>query len=158
MNNPPINNPPVDSPPEHNPPANSTVDYVNGNPLKKIKKNVYIDGRRTSMSFEGYIWEQLERLGHEENLTVDQLCSEIERSRPDHLNISSVIRYLVLKICDMRDGAAASMTCEMNETAPAFPSALHTVLAAINLHAEDIAMSPQPHNGDTRQDNSKMSS
>ncbi|MCE2517529.1 MAG: ribbon-helix-helix domain-containing protein, partial [Alphaproteobacteria bacterium] len=63
---------------------NSPIDYINRNPLKKIKKNVYIEGRRTSMSFEDYIWEQLERLGHEENMTVDEICTEIERARPNN--------------------------------------------------------------------------
>ena len=65
----------------------SDQSYTSHNPMKKLKKNVYIDGRRTSMSFESYIWEQLERLGHEESLTVDELFSTIEASRPDDLNI-----------------------------------------------------------------------
>ena len=105
--------------------------YLSSNPMKKLKKNIYIDGRRTSISFEGYIWEQLERLGHEERLTSDELFSTIEASRPDDLNISSVIRYLVLKILAMREHAGLETIEELHEQNSPFPSPFYNVLASL---------------------------
>ncbi|MCE2517530.1 MAG: hypothetical protein J4F41_06800, partial [Alphaproteobacteria bacterium] len=59
---------------------------------------------------------------------------------------------------DMRDSTPVGASYEMNETAQGFPSALHTVLAAINDHVDEINIPPQSCNGDTPLDNSKMSS
>lgn len=112
--------------------------YTSNNPLKKLKKNVYIDGRRTSISFESYIWEQLERLSHEESLTVDQLFSTIEASRPDDMNISSVIRYLILKVLAMRERGSLETVDELNEAESPFPSPLYNVLASLKTDVDQL--------------------
>ncbi len=118
--------------------------YINQSPLIKVKKNVYLDGRRTSIYLESYIWEQLERLSREESLTMDELCTAIETSRPDHFSISAVIRYVTLKVSAMRErkrvlSSDAEPNNELNEAAVSFPSALHTILANINNTSEDTA-------------------
>ena len=133
------------------------IDYTNRNPLRKIKKNIYIKGRRTSMSFEDYVWEQLEHLGHQENMTVDEICTEIELRRPEDLNISTVIRYLTVTISTMRETQSADVGFELNETARSFPSALHTVLADVDRYADEISLNHKARNDGTHQGNSKMS-
>jgi predicted DNA-binding ribbon-helix-helix protein len=123
---------------------NTQINITNGNPLKKIKRNIYIQGRRTSMSFERYIWEQLDRLSREENMTVDQVFSEIESIRPQHLNISTVIRYIVVTISNMRESPASGNIFEMNEPPQHFPSALYTVLAKMTKHNNEPNSQKKP--------------
>lgn len=110
----------------------SNIKAKNPNPFKKEKKNIRIQGRRTSMSFEAYIWEQLDRLVKEEGIDLDEICSEIDKNRPKNLNLSTVIRYVVLTIAMMRESTPAGGGFEMRQDIAPFPSLLHTVLANIS--------------------------
>ncbi len=117
---------------------------INQSPLIKVKKNVYLGGRRTSIHLESYVWEQLDRLSREASLTMDELCTAIEISRPDHFNISAVIRYVTLQVSVMRErkrwlSSDTEQNNELNEAAVSFPSALRTILADINNASEDTA-------------------
>ena len=46
-----------------------------------FSRNVKVNGRRTSMRLEGEIWEALEEISERENLTINELCSQIDNMR-----------------------------------------------------------------------------
>lgn len=135
-------------------PLNLIVD----NPVKKVKKNIYIDGRRTSISLEGYVWEQLERLGHEENITVDDIFTEIEHSRPSTMTVTAVIRFLIMQIYTIRENNATTSEMSMHEDDAIFPSPLYQALASIKAIDTKAPTSPKSLPDDTPLQNLKMSS
>ena len=60
-----------------------------------VRRNVTIQGHRTSMSLESAIWEALEEICERENMTFNQLCSLIERYRESSSRTSAVRTFLV---------------------------------------------------------------
>lgn len=49
--------------------------------LKAIRRNVYVAGRRTSVSMEPVMWDSLTEIGRREGLTLNQLCSLVDKRR-----------------------------------------------------------------------------
>lgn len=49
--------------------------------LKAIRRNVYVAGRRTSVSMEPVMWDSLQEIGRREALTRNQLCSLVDKRR-----------------------------------------------------------------------------
>ena len=60
-----------------------------------VRRNVTIQGHRTSMSLENAIWSALEEICERENMTFNQLCSLIDRSRDGSSRTSAVRTFLV---------------------------------------------------------------
>lgn len=60
-----------------------------------IRKNVTIQGHRTSMSLEKAIWSGLEEICEREDVTFNQLCSLIDRSRETTSRTSAVRTFIV---------------------------------------------------------------
>lgn len=58
------------------------------------KRSVVIAGHRTSISLENAFWEALRRIAVKRATSVNQLVTEIDRTRPG--NLSSAIRTHVL--------------------------------------------------------------
>lgn len=115
-------------------PAKGSNDNPLNFPLKREKRNVYIGGRRTTLSFECYVWEALDELGRYESQTVDAICSAIVANYQGDENISTVIRYLVLEATRIR--VAAEMQTlggqELHENVMPFPSPLYAAMAKLN--------------------------
>ena len=101
------------------------------NPLARMKRNVYIGQNRTSLSFEKYVWENIDRIAREENLTVDEICSKIDGLRPKDHNLSTLIRFLVHEVTDLRPDITADNKLDLAETAHPFPSPLYVALNKI---------------------------
>jgi predicted DNA-binding ribbon-helix-helix protein len=103
-------------------------------PLLREKRNVYIGNRRTTLSFEWYVWEALEELGRYESQSVDEICSQIVANYRGGENISTVIRYLVLEATRMR--VMAEMQAwrgdDLHENVMPFPSPLYAAMAKLN--------------------------
>ncbi|MCK5295385.1 MAG: ribbon-helix-helix domain-containing protein [Alphaproteobacteria bacterium] len=60
-----------------------------------FSRNVKVNGRRTSMRLEGEIWEALEEISERENLTINELCSQIDNMRDD-FNLSAATRVFIV--------------------------------------------------------------
>lgn len=58
------------------------VEYQ-ANPVTKIKRNVTIDKRRTTLMLEQEIWTILDELAREEGLSIDELCNQIHHFMTD---------------------------------------------------------------------------
>ncbi|XDZ65441.1 ribbon-helix-helix domain-containing protein [Alphaproteobacteria bacterium LSUCC0684] len=103
-------------------------------PLKREKRNVYIGGRRTTLSFEIYVWEALEELSRYESQSVDAICSEIVDNYRGDENISTVIRYLALEATRIRVMAELQALSggDFHENVMPFPSPLYAAMAKLN--------------------------
>ncbi|HWE75021.1 MAG TPA: ribbon-helix-helix domain-containing protein [Stellaceae bacterium] len=59
------------------------------------KRSVTVAGHSTSFSLEEEFWQELQRVAHQRNLSVNALVSSIDASRPG--NLSSALRVFVLE-------------------------------------------------------------
>ncbi len=59
------------------------------------KRSVVVAGHRTSVSLENVFWDHLRKIAHERRIPVNELVTEIDRSRDGSL--SSAIRVYVLE-------------------------------------------------------------
>jgi predicted DNA-binding ribbon-helix-helix protein len=72
-----------------------------------VRRNVRIDGRRTSIMMEQDFWDALDRIAKGRNATVDAVCSAINRFS-DGANLTAAIRvYILRSIC----GSSGALQC-----------------------------------------------
>jgi predicted DNA-binding ribbon-helix-helix protein len=60
-----------------------------------IRRNVYIDGRKTGVWLEDAFWSTLKEIAQAQGATVSQTVTQIDKSRQGG-NLSSAIRLFVL--------------------------------------------------------------
>lgn len=60
-----------------------------------ISRNVVVDGRRTSLRLEGEFWEALAELCRREGVTVNELCTMIERRHRASSRTAAVRAFVV---------------------------------------------------------------
>lgn len=72
--------------------AELTTDGKTGH---RLRRNVTIAGRRTSISLEGHVWEGLLDICRREAVGIDGLCTEIDRRRA-RSSLSSSLRVFLL--------------------------------------------------------------
>ncbi len=118
--------------------ANNPIDddAASHNPMHREKRNVYINGKRTSLSIEAYIWAEIDQLSARENITIDEFCSKIDEYRDKRFSLPSVIRYISVLINANRSGAPVGAIQgashgEMTETPMTFPSPFYMALEKI---------------------------
>ena len=103
-------------------------------PLMREKRNVYIGKNRTSLSFEIYVWENIDRIAREENLSVDDICSKVEVFRTEKCTLSTLIRFIVHEVTENRtddDEDEDNEVQTLNESGRPFPSPLYSALAKL---------------------------
>ena len=103
-------------------------------PMEREKRNVYINGKRTSLSIESYIWAEIDQLSANKNITIDELCSKIDEYRDKRFSLPSVIRYISVLINANRGQGASLQPIhdgEMAETPMTFPSPFYMALEKI---------------------------
>lgn len=61
-----------------------------------IKRSVYIDGRKTSISLEDEFWEALREIADQSKLGLSKLVGQIDHDR-NNINLSSAIRVFVFR-------------------------------------------------------------
>ena len=59
-----------------------------------INRNITVSGHRTSVRLEPEFWTGLAQIAEREHLTIDQLCSEIDRGAGD-LSRTAAIRVFI---------------------------------------------------------------
>ncbi|MEQ8816126.1 MAG: ribbon-helix-helix domain-containing protein [Thalassobaculum sp.] len=65
------------------------------NTCHRLRRNVTITGRRTSVSLEGHVWDGLLEVCRREAIGIDALCTEVDRHR-DRSSMSSSLRVFLL--------------------------------------------------------------
>ena len=71
-----------------------------------VRRTVFVDGRKTSVSLEEPFWRALKEIAAERRLTRSMLVSSIARDRGDLHNLSSALRTFVLE--RYRSGAGST--------------------------------------------------
>jgi predicted DNA-binding ribbon-helix-helix protein len=71
-----------------------------------VRRTVFLDGRKTSVSLEEPFWSALQEIAAERKLTRSMLVSSIARDRGDPHNLSSALRTFVLE--RYRSGAGST--------------------------------------------------
>lgn len=61
----------------------------------RLRRNVTIDGRRTSVSLEGHFWDGLLDICRRETIGIDALCTAVDRHRV-RSSMSSSLRICLL--------------------------------------------------------------
>lgn len=64
-------------------------------PPALICRNVTVSGRRTSLRMEPLLWDSLRDICDRENMTLNQLCTEIDRRRGE-ANLTASIRVFIV--------------------------------------------------------------
>ena len=74
-----------------------------------IKRSIFINGHKTSVSLENEFWDGLHEIARQKSETVAMLVEQIDHSR-DNCNLSSAIRTFVFNHFRAREkmGSAAS--------------------------------------------------
>ena len=80
------------------------------NRMKRLKRNVYINDKRTSLSIHSYLWEDVERAAREEGLTIDEVCELISDNKPESASMSDAIRYTMWETMNSRTAAKPKTT------------------------------------------------
>ena len=111
-------------------------DAASHNPMHREKRNVYINGKRTSLSIEAYIWAEIDYLSASENITIDEFCSKIDEYRDKRFSLPSVIRYISVLINANQSNppietVQGTIQGEMAETPMTFPSPFYVALEKI---------------------------
>ncbi len=111
-------------------------DAASHNPMHREKRNVYINGKRTSLSIEAYIWAEIDQLSARENITIDEFCSQIDEYRDKRFSLPSVIRYISVLINANQsnphiENVQGAIQGEMAETPLTFPSPFYMALEKI---------------------------
>ncbi len=60
-----------------------------------IRRNVYVAGRRTSVSMEPVMWDSLKEIGEREGMTANQLCTLIDAKRRG-AGLTAAIRVFII--------------------------------------------------------------
>ncbi|MBP2313356.1 ribbon-helix-helix domain-containing protein [Azospirillum soli] len=60
-----------------------------------VCRNVKVSGRRTSLRMEPYIWDSLKEICEREELSLNQICTEIDQRRGE-ANLTASIRVFIV--------------------------------------------------------------
>lgn len=74
---------------------------MNNGPQNLLKRSVIIAGHATSISLENAFWARLKEISMAKNISLNQLVSEIDRTRTG--NLSSAIRVHILETAWQKD-------------------------------------------------------
>lgn len=69
---------------------------VNGSSL--VKRNIWVDGRRTSIRLELELWEALTRIAFRDGLSINALCTQIDERRTVGTLTSAIRSHLVRRL------------------------------------------------------------
>jgi predicted DNA-binding ribbon-helix-helix protein len=82
-----------------------------------VCRNVTVNGRRTSLRMEPLLWDSLKDIAERENLSINQVCSEIDRRR-EAANLTAALRVFIISY--YRNAAPAGPGGFDEESAPGF--------------------------------------
>jgi len=62
---------------------------------RRLKRNVRVGGRRTTIVLEGYVWDSIDSMLDRESATLDRFCAEVDLVRQNS-SMASSARLVVL--------------------------------------------------------------
>ena len=62
---------------------------------RRLKRNVRIGDRRTTIVLEAYVWESIDSMLHREGVSIDEFCNRVEATRLQS-SMASSARLVVL--------------------------------------------------------------
>ena len=62
----------------------------------RLRKNVFVGPRRTSVSLEIQVWDALDDVCYREEVTIDEICSDLNRRRLSSSMSSSLRMFLLI--------------------------------------------------------------
>ncbi len=74
--------------------------YVSISELKK--RNVVIDGNRTSVTLEPQVWVILHKIADDQNCDIHDLCTFINERKNSETSLASAIRVFLISYLDIR--------------------------------------------------------
>ncbi|WP_193183887.1 ribbon-helix-helix domain-containing protein [Nisaea sediminum] len=114
----------------------------------RIRKNVTIGNRRTSVSLEAQVWNGLSDICKREEIGIDALCTRVAERRKES-SMSSALRvflltYFRLVVENIEQSLSAAPQGGMGEDVqPPIPGFLDTALQRFALEQEQYATSEQ---------------
>jgi len=113
----------------------------------RLRKNIMLGTRRTSVSLEDQVWDGLTEICRREEVSVDELCTEVEGRRVGS-SMSSALRVFLmtyfrmlaeeLEAREAPDGDAAGIGLSDVGQTP-FPSALDRALSRFGVEQSEAA-------------------
>jgi len=70
---------------------------------RRLKRNVRLGGRRTTIVLEGYYWECIDSMLEDEAVSLDEFCAHVDHVRR-HSSMASAARIVVLIYFRLRVG------------------------------------------------------
>lgn len=83
---------------------------------RRVRKNVFVGGLRTSVCLEGEIWEALGEVCRSWGLTVHQLCSMIDERRHDASRTSAIRAFIVAYFRNAANGNGVDLLGSLQDT------------------------------------------
>lgn len=112
----------------------------------RIRKNVTIGNRRTSVSLEAQVWNGLSEICRREDIGIDGLCTAVAERRKES-SMSSALRvflltYFRLVVSNIEDSLSAAAPAGLAEAAqPPIPGYFETALERFALEQEQYSTS-----------------
>ena len=104
-------------------------------PLHRVKRNIVIGEKRTTVVLEQLFWSTVEQLAREEGVSASDICAQIDTADDGGENLSSAIRVVCMLACRLQsqhDHAQANDGDELHSPAVMFPSRFHQALSYLN--------------------------
>ena len=64
---------------------------------RRLKRNVRVGGRRTTIVLEAYVWDSIDSMLDREGVSLDTFCADVDDTRL-HSSMASSARLVVLEI------------------------------------------------------------
>ena len=62
---------------------------------RRLKRNVRVGGRRTTIVLEAYVWDSIDSMLDKEAVSLDEFCAQVDHAR-QHSSMASSARLVVL--------------------------------------------------------------
>jgi predicted DNA-binding ribbon-helix-helix protein len=62
---------------------------------RRLKRNVRVGGRRTTIVLEAYVWDSIDSMLDNEAVSLDEFCAHVDYAR-QHSSMASSVRLVVL--------------------------------------------------------------
>lgn len=60
-------------------------------------RNISLGNKRTSIRLEAQFWDALYEISEAEDMSIDELCTLVDRRRPKTIGFSSALRVYILQ-------------------------------------------------------------
>lgn len=134
--------------------------HYSANPIERKKRNLYINGKQTSLSLETYLWQALDHIALQEGMTIDDICSKINEHTDSGINLTTAIRFMAHKTISLREQLLVPHHHQTDpdkgqilaEDIMPFPSPFFTALESIQMIRKIKDQRRHRQNFDTAQD------